>query len=93
MADHNKRALVRLATSPYATDKKICAYFYGTNDTAAEILTAGYWNDSRDQLNPGDAIFAMADIDGTPDLVIVTIDTVPVSANITSSAETGAVGA
>ncbi|MBL4768012.1 MAG: hypothetical protein JKY94_09910 [Rhodobacteraceae bacterium] len=93
MAEFKKRALTRFAVSPYADNSKICAYFYGTNDTAAEIITAGYWNDARDQLNPGDVIFAMADIDGTPDLVIVTIDTVPVSANVTSSAETGAVGA
>jgi hypothetical protein len=54
---------------------KLCLLAYGdgrslwsyrSNDTAAVIDTAGYFNNGADQLNVGDVIYVSADEDGTP---------------------------
>lgn len=39
---------------------------YNTNDTAAVVDTAGYFNSVANFLNIGDVIMAHVDIDGTP---------------------------
>jgi hypothetical protein len=41
-------------------------YHYGTNDTAAQVETAGYFSTWVSQLVVGDIIFASLDLDGTP---------------------------
>lgn len=39
---------------------------YKTNDTVADVNTAGYFNDKVNELNVGDLIYAYCDADGTP---------------------------
>lgn len=41
-------------------------WHYTTVDTAADVDTAGYFNDAADMLRIGDMLFANVDTDGTP---------------------------
>jgi hypothetical protein len=40
-------------------------WHYTTADTAAEVATAGYFNDASDMLRVGDMVLANTDTDGT----------------------------
>ena len=90
----DKRALARAATSQVAAGKVRSMFFYATADAAAAVVTAGYFNDARDQLSVGDLIIAQCLIDGSPpDTQLVRVLTVPATGNVTTSANTGAAGA
>jgi hypothetical protein len=41
-------------------------YFYASNDTAATVEGAGYFNSAAGLLNVGDQIDCSLDVDGTP---------------------------
>lgn len=41
-------------------------WHYTTVDAAADVDTAGYFNDASDMLRVGDMLFANVDTDGTP---------------------------
>ena len=41
-------------------------YLYQTNDTAAQVAGANYFNDMADQLRVGDIILVAGDQDGSP---------------------------
>lgn len=90
---HNKKALSRYATSDLGGTNQTNFYVYSSNDTAAEVLANGYFNDSRKTIKPGDVIKAVVDKDGTPDVLLILVDTVPSTGDVTTSAETGASGA
>lgn len=86
------KALARYATSDMGGTNQTHWYKYSTNDTAAEVLAAGYFNDARKYIKAGSVIEAVVDKDGTPDILLILIDTVPASGNVTVSAETGGSG-
>lgn len=54
----------KLALLAYGDGRSI--WSYRSNDTAAVIDSAGYFNNAADQLNVGDIIYVSADEDGTP---------------------------
>lgn len=56
---------------------------YATNDTKAEVIAAGYFNDVRADLSVGSIIEAEVDCDGTQDSVKMRVATVPSSGNVT----------
>lgn len=89
----SKKALSRQGMSDRGASNHTCFYYYSSNDTAAELLAAGYFNGVRDILSVGDIIHAVADIDGTPDYLNIMVATVPDTGNVTTSAQTGASGA
>lgn len=74
------------ATSPSPADGKK-AHFYVTNNTKAEVETAGYFNPINtaiaETLNVGDMIFVNGDIDGTPFHNSYVVATVPSGGDIT----------
>lgn len=88
-----KRAMSRSIVSNHADGKACSKYFYATADATATVAAAGYFNDAREQLAKGDVVEVVADIDGTPDRLHLLIDTVPVTGDVTASADTGASGA
>ncbi|MBO6816514.1 MAG: hypothetical protein JJ891_16790 [Rhizobiaceae bacterium] len=89
----NKRSLVRIGTSPLAgTNTQVSLFFLATSDAVATVIADGFFNDARDQLTPGDVVIVSAVIGGTADVLLVRIDTVPASGDVTASAETGASG-
>lgn len=53
---------------------------YATNDTVADVNTAGYFNGAVRHVNLGDFIFASCDLDGTPAPVILYVNSVDKSA-------------
>jgi len=89
----NVKGMSRFAVSHYKSGSSISKFFYGTDDVAAVVIAAGYFNDARAMLTPGDQIDASVAIGGTPERLMLQVDTVPVTGNVTVSAETGAVGA
>lgn len=89
---HNPRALSRAASSGYGDNHSCSLFFYRTLDPIATVLTSGYFNTSRSQLNVGDQIIVTADSSGSMvgDLLIVTA--VPAgSGNVTVSAIQGSI--
>ncbi len=62
---------------------------YATNHTKAEVLAAGFFNLSRDNLTPRSIIDAVVDADGTPEFVRIKIATVPDTGNVTVTDVTG----
>lgn len=80
---HNPRALSRAASSGYGDNQSCSLFFYRSTDPLATVLTAGYFNNSRSQLNAGDQILVTADTGAnlTGDHLLVTA--VPATGNIT----------
>ena len=50
-------------------------FHYATNDTAAEVQAANFFNDSADTQKVGDVIEAIVDADGTPAFVRLRVAT------------------
>ena len=90
---HSKKALSRHATSDLGGTNQTNFYVYSTNSTAAEVLTAGYFNASRPTLKKSDVIHAVVDKDGTPDILMLLVTAVPATGNVTVAAQTGATAA
>lgn len=99
LPDYN-RVLRRFAESPTIDDTtgapagKVVWHSFATNQTAAEVLVAGYFNFARARLTAGDVIFAVVDADGTPDHLILRVASVPAApGNVTLIADEPAAAA
>lgn len=95
LPDYN-RAMAQFSEAPALDDTsgaysgKTRFFHFSTNKTAALVLVAGFFDFARDRLRVGDVIFAVADVDGTPDLLMLRVATVPASpSNVTVLAEAG----
>lgn len=86
---HLPRQLRRSNSITLSGNRKIHFFDYASDHTKAEILTAGYFNDSRAALSPHSIINAVADVDGTPEYVRIKVATVPSSGNVTVADVTG----
>lgn len=86
---HVARQLRRYNSITLSSNRKVHFFNYGSDHTKAEVLTAGYFNDSRPALTPHSVIGAIVDHDGTPEFVRIKIATVPSSGNITVTDITG----
>jgi len=80
---HDPKALVRFAESFMGANAVVSLYFYGSNHTAAEIATAGFFNADRYRLKPGDVITCSIDVDGTRDTRQFVMNAVPASGDVT----------
>jgi hypothetical protein len=89
------RSLIRASTVPIEPGLKINIYNYGTKSTAAQVLTAGYFNFGRGYLRPGDRITAHteADVAANSETIQLKVATVPASGNVTVTDITPAGGA
>jgi len=56
---------------------------YASNDTKAEIIAAGYFNNAKPDLSVGSIIDVEADCDGTQESVRLRVTAVPTSGNVT----------
>lgn len=56
---------------------------YATDHTAAEVVTAGYFNSSRAALAVGSIIDAVVNMGSSPDNIRVRVTAVPASGNVT----------
>ncbi|MAA97408.1 MAG: hypothetical protein CMN87_18215 [Stappia sp.] len=89
---HSVKALSRFATSDMGRTNQTDTYVYSTNDTLAELVAAGYFNDSRKTLKAGDVIMAVADKDGTASHVVLLVTASPATGNVTVSAQGAVLG-
>jgi hypothetical protein len=80
---HDTRRLRRYSSVPMSGGRNIGFFNYATDNTAAETVAAGYFNDSRAALTVGSIIDAVVDVDGTPDNIRVRVTAVPASGNVT----------
>jgi len=64
--DSNKLVAVASGPSPTVGSTGSVLAMYATNDTAAIIETAGYFNGAATDLSVGSMIYAAIDLDGTP---------------------------
>lgn len=53
-------------SSGHANSDVPTTWNYKTNDTVADVNTAGYFNDVAGEVSVGDLIYAYCDADGTP---------------------------
>jgi len=88
---HDKRQLARIGSCPYGTLLASTLFYCATTDSAAEVLASDYFNPSVDQLVENDTIIVKAGIGGTPETLILNVDSNTGTA-VTVSAETGASG-
>ena len=86
---HQPRQLRRSNSITLSGGRMIHFCEYATDHTKAEMLTAGYFNDSRAALTKSSIINAVVDVDGTPEYVRVLLATVPASGNVTATDITG----
>ena len=75
--------------------KNIRKFVHATNNSAAEVVAAGYFNFARDKgrIRVGDRCEIYADVDGTQDTIHVRFATVPATGNVTTVVDTAASGA
>ncbi|WFS02212.1 hypothetical protein [Rhizobium tumorigenes] len=74
---HDKLRLRRYNSVTLSSNRQIHFFNYATDNTAAEMLTAGYFNASRAALTVGSMIDAVIDVDGTMDNVRCRVTAVP----------------
>jgi len=74
----NLRRRTTISLSP-----QVMFFDYATNHTKAEVLAAGFFNESRGNLTPRSIIDAIIDADGAPEFVRIRIVTVPDTGDIT----------
>lgn len=86
---HVPTQLRRSNSITLANNVKVHTFDYATNHTKAEMLAAGYFNDSRSALTVSSIINAVADVDGTSEYVRMKVATVPASGNVTVTDVTG----
>lgn len=82
---YDKKALVRFAESFLGANDVKSLYFYATNDDAATVATAGYFNEARARLKPGDVIICSLDVDGTRGTRTYVMNAVPGTGNVTTT--------
>jgi hypothetical protein len=90
---HEPRQLRRYNSITLSGNRTIHFCNYATDHTAAEVVTAGYFNDSRAALTVGSIIDAVIDVDGTKDNIRVRVTAAPASGNVTVAYDGVAAGA
>lgn len=86
----DKTALQRISTNLLSGGRKVHHFTFATDDTLAEITTAGYFNTARDSLTAHSIIHAVVDVDGTPNYATIRLTAVPASGNVTAAIDTPA---
>jgi hypothetical protein len=91
---YNARTLTRMASTPVDTTSRNCdVFFHATDDAAATVTAAGYYDLERDTLKVNDLIFVMAVHNGVGDWLVLKVLTVPAApGNITTAINNSAVG-
>jgi hypothetical protein len=62
---------------------QVAGYMYGTDDAAATVETAGYFNNARNLVRKGDFLIAVMVHGGTVVIKLFVFDAVPASGNVT----------
>lgn len=95
----SQRSLVRIAhqtpvglAAGTPSDRTAGQWFYATDDAAATVEGAGYWNGARQFLRVGDVITAVMAAAGTPVLKAYVVTAVPASGNITTAIQATTLG-
>lgn len=71
------------STTGTAKSNLISDWRYGTDDAAATVETAGYFNAERAALKAGDTIRASMALGGTPVFKIYVVTAAPATGNVT----------
>lgn len=82
---HDTRRLRRYNSITLSGNRLVHLFSYATDNTKAELLTDGYFNDSRMALTVGSKIEACVDVDGTPNWIDVKVTAAPASGNVTTA--------
>lgn len=80
---HRPRDLRRRTTISIPGQRQIMFFDYATVHTLAEVQTAGFFNESRDNITKDSIVDAVCDINGTPARIVLRFATVPASGNVT----------
>jgi hypothetical protein len=89
---YEARALKRYNTVTLPGNRQVSWYNYATNDTAAEVVAANYFDKARDTVKVGDCVDAIIDVDGTIDRISFRFTAVPTSGNVTVAYDGDAAG-
>lgn len=86
---HQPRQLRRYNSIVLSGNRKIHFFNYASDHTRAEIVTAGYFNESRSALSVGSVIDLAIDVDGAISSGRLRVTAVPASGNVTVADVTG----
>lgn len=89
---HDTRRLRRYASVPLSGGRNAHFFAYATDNTAAETIAAGYFNESRGALTVGSIIDAVVNFAGAADNIRLRVTAVPSAGNVTVSYEGVAAG-
>ncbi|CDZ67634.1 Hypothetical protein NGAL_HAMBI2605_59150 [Neorhizobium galegae bv. orientalis] len=87
------RALKRYNTVTLPSNRQVSWYNYAANETAAEVIAAGWFNTCREVVKVGDCVDAIVDVDGTIDRIAFRFTAVPSTGNVTVAYDGDAAGA
>lgn len=76
------------STAGAPKDNQVSLFLYATDDAAAVVETAGYFNTAREQLQKGDQISASLAVSGTPVLKHYVVTASPSAGNVTIAVAT-----
>lgn len=83
---HSKFRLVSRGRPVVLSNTRIVKFFnLATDDTKAEVIAAGYFNDSRADLTVNSVIDFVYDCDGSPGFARARVTAVPATGNVTVS--------
>lgn len=88
----NAKAVRRYNSVTLSGNKVIHFLNYAANETAAEVVAAGWFNTIRDQVTVGSVMDAVVDADGTPDRISIIFTAVPATGNVTVAYNNDAAG-
>ncbi|YBV97531.1 hypothetical protein M1D80_11820 [Phyllobacteriaceae bacterium JZ32] len=77
------RSLIRMTTVPIEPGRRVNFYRYASNDAAATVIAAGYFNEARAELTKGDIIEAVVAHSTTPDHLLLQVADSPGSGDVT----------
>jgi hypothetical protein len=75
-----------------ASARQVSLFLYATDDAAATVETAGYWNGARALLQNGDQVAATMAAAGTPILKHYVFTSVPATGNVVAALQTTTAG-
>jgi hypothetical protein len=91
LARQGVQSVVGLAAGT-ASSRQISLFLYSTDDAAATVETAGYWNGARALLAAGDQVAATMAAGGTPVLKLYVFTSVPSTGNVVAALQTTTAG-
>ena len=89
---HDTLALRRSSSITLSKNRLIHFFHYASDDTAAQIMTAGYFNASRAALTAGSIIECVCEVNPAAYRIVLRVFAAPATGNVTVVIDSGLLG-